>query len=163
MRSHTKPLVIIGVVLVALIAIRLIVTRINQPSDQEQIQTALQESIEASREGRPGGVMDLLSANLRVNDIQAGATNQVRQFIRNSKPDVHLANKQAIVTGDEARIVSPVDLDLDYLGVKKQVHIDEATLVFHREDAREWLVIPTKKWRLSEVRVRDTFLGQFLF
>ncbi|HZH98180.1 MAG TPA: hypothetical protein VEX38_04350, partial [Fimbriimonadaceae bacterium] len=40
------------------------------PSDKEQIQTALDEAILASKEGRPGGVLDYLSQNFKVNEEQ---------------------------------------------------------------------------------------------
>src|SRR6185312_5213415 len=56
----------IGLVVVVLVATGVWTSIGNQGDDQTKIERALADSIEASKQGRPGGVMDLLSANLKV-------------------------------------------------------------------------------------------------
>jgi hypothetical protein len=158
-----KPLIWIAVVLVVIVGVRVIVSRLNAPSDQELIQTALAESIKASKEGRPGGVMDLLSRNLKLNDMDtSGNRGQIAQFIRENQPDVNVENKHAVIAGDEAQIISPVQLEMNFLGNKMSRNLDEVTLIFKRESDMEYLIFPTKKWKLAEVRVPEDAVQQLM-
>jgi hypothetical protein len=145
-----KTLAVAGVV-VAIFAGLLIFRALTRPSDETLIQEALAESIKASREGRAGGVMDLLSQELRVNDIDPGTRAQIARMVREWKPDVEVVDPTPLVTGDEARIVSDVDLKIGFIGPKIERRIPEVTLLFRRETGREWLVLPADRWRLYRV------------
>jgi hypothetical protein len=158
-----KALIGIAVAVLAIIVVRVVINRINAPNDQQQIQAALAESIKASKEGRPGGVMDKLSASLKLNDMDtSGNRNQIAQFIKNNQPDVNVLNPKAIITGDEAQIVSPVELEMNILGQKMQRTMESVTLIFRKEDDMEYLVFPTKKWKLAEVQVPEDAVAQFM-
>ena len=52
------------------------------PSDQKMIREALDQAVLASREGRPGGVMDYLSNKFAVNS-ESITSGQVANFIKN--------------------------------------------------------------------------------
>lgn len=157
-----KLLALLGGLLAIALGIRYAITAFSSPDDQTLIRQALDESIKASREGRPGGVMELLSRDLRVNEMPVNVNTQVLQFIRDSKPNVRLENDEAIIAGNEAKIVSPVQVDVKFLAVSRTVHLNEVTLTFHKEEAREWLIIPTKKWRLTKVEAPPSSLYELL-
>jgi hypothetical protein len=160
---RAKPIVWIAVALVALLAVRMLVGRMNAPDDQQQIQQALADSIKASKEGRPGGVMDKLSSNLKLNDMETSANRgQIAQYIRDNKPDVRVLQTRAVITGDQAQIVSPVELEVNILGQRLRKEIDNVTLIFKKEDDREYLVFPTRKWKLFEVRMPPDAVQQFM-
>jgi hypothetical protein len=145
-----------------LLGLRIGITAMRPPNDQVLIELALAESIQASKEGRPGGVMDKLSSQLRFNEVDAsGNRRQIADYIKNNKPDVTVLNKTAVVTGDEARIVSPVEVSINFLGERK-FQLNEVTMVFRREPDRAYLIIPTSKWKLAEVRVPDASLADFM-
>jgi len=161
MNSPTKLIVAIVAALVVILGIRIGISAMSKPDDQKLIQAALKESIEASKEGRPGGVLDLLSDNLKFNSQDLTVNkSQIARFIHDNKPDVEVKDQKALVTGDEARIVSPVELTLGPFGHRT---MNEVTLVFNKEAAREFLIVPTHRWRLVDVRVPDTALTDMLF
>lgn len=155
------PKVFLGILgfLVIAVGIRFGFTLANRPSDQQQIETAMKEAIQASREGRPGGVVDLLSRNLTVNDQQVNVERRmIADYVRSNRPEVEVLEPQAQITGTEGRIVSPVTLSLGPLSKTMK----EVTLIFKKEPASEFGFIPTDKWRLVEVRVPDASLQDFM-
>ncbi|MFX8820935.1 hypothetical protein ABTM55_19390, partial [Acinetobacter baumannii] len=77
------------------------------PSDENLIREAVTRSIEASREGRPGGVIDYISDRFAVNGDQPG-TSAIARFIRESKPEVTIDSYKPLVNGDQALITTPV-------------------------------------------------------
>lgn len=120
------------------------------PSDRELIQTALKESIDASREGRPGGVMEYLSKNFSVNDEQFG-TRDIAKTIRDLKPHVELESTEPLIAGESATITSPVKLSMSIPPMNYS--LAQVTLSFTKESATRWLIFPTKKWRLTRVEI----------
>ncbi|RYG37926.1 hypothetical protein EON81_05220 [bacterium] len=163
MTSTGKTIAIVGGILVVLVGVRVGIGLVNQPDDQTLIRAAIKESIQDSKEGKPGGVLDLLSDNFKVNSNTMGINQgQISQFIRNQKPELTVVNDKALVTGDEARIVSPVDLKLNMLGQSMERQIKEVTMVFRKEESRGFLFLPQKKWKLTDVRVPDTAILEVL-
>lgn len=150
METRTKGFIAIGAALVILVGGK-VISNANGPSDQDQIQTALSKSIEASREGRPGGVMDKLSSRFKVNNEIPASFRQIAQFIKDSKPDINVAPANAVVTGDEARMVTSVRFKVKLGEEPVEQNFNPVTLIFRKESARDWVVIPTKKWKLAEV------------
>jgi len=129
---------------------------LNPPDDRKLIQEALAESIKASKEGRPGGVMDKLSANIKYNNQDVGGNDRdIARFIRDSKPDIVVESMEPDVKGDQATIVSPVNLTMSMLGQSINRRLNEVTLVFRKEADRDFLIFPTTRWKLAEVRVPD--------
>jgi hypothetical protein len=142
------------VVLVGLVAIRVVLTMSARTSDQDQIRTAVAESIELSKDGKPGGLMELLGSQLTVNSQDAsGAMSQVADFIKKQHPDVKFDHIDPLVTGDRAQVTSPATVDLNFLGQHRTFHLREVLLIFKREPGTKWFVIPTEKWRLEQVEV----------
>ena len=156
MATKTKAFLLFGTILVLLVGGRVIFLSTQHPDDKTLIKQALEESIKASREGRPGGVMDKLSANLKYNGQNAaGAERDIARYIKSSKPEVEVENPDPIISGNEAKIVSPVKLTISMLGQSIERKLKDVTIVFEKEDDREWLVIPVKKWKLAEVQVPE--------
>ncbi|MGV3618657.1 MAG: hypothetical protein ACO1SV_25320 [Fimbriimonas sp.] len=151
--------IIVGVVLVLLV-VRIGISMANRPDDQKLIERALAEAVEASKEGRPGGVMDLLSRNLKINNQEVGANGRdIAQFVRDQKPDVDVLEPKAQIIGEEGRIVSPVDVDFGLFGKR---NLKEVTLIFKKEEGTEYLVIPVTKWRLVQVDVPEASISDFM-
>ncbi len=143
--------VLVALVL-ALFVWKYVSVNIFGPSDQALIRRALDEAVQASREGRPGGVMDKLTDRFKVNTDEPG-NRQVADFIKNSHPDITVSDEKAVVSEDTARITGPVRVRASFLGMNFDQKIDDVSLVFQRESAHEWGFIPVRKWRLDQVLV----------
>jgi hypothetical protein len=155
-----KPILALVGLLVVLFGVKAILT-IGGPDDKTQVREALQDSIKASKEGRPGGVMDKISDKITINGEQMVSTNQIANWIRNSKPDVVVSQQDPVILGDEAQITSPVTVRANMPGgVGFDRTIKGVTLIFAKESATEWLIIPTTKWRLKEVKLPDDVVSQ---
>lgn len=153
-------LVVVGI-LVVLVGVRTIMS-LGKPDDKQLVREALAESIAASKEGRPGGVMDKISDKLMVNSQQVASMGQIANWIRDSKPDVEVKNQDPVIIGEEAQITSPVRVKLTFPGgAGFDQTIDDVTLIFAKESATDWLIIPTTKWRLREVKLPDNVMDQF--
>lgn len=139
---------------VVLLGVRVAINFAHPPSDQDLIQQALTASLDASRKGQAGGVLDLLSKQIKVNQSSAPDNSEIADFIRRFKPDIQLEDRHALITGDEARIVTPVDLGL--LG--QTARLKDVTLVFHKEQGHGFLYLPTPQWHLTEVRLAESQL-----
>ena len=160
MGKSAKTIGIIVAVVLVLFVIRVGLSMAKRPDDRQLIQNALKEAIQASKDGKPGGVMELLSRNLKVNDQNVGGnTRDIADFVRRQRPGIEVLEPEAQITGAEGRIVSPVTLDLGLLG---QRTIKEVTMKFRKEDATEYLVIPVTKWRLVEVEVPETSIADLV-
>jgi hypothetical protein len=122
--------------------------------DASLIREALAESIKASKEGRPGGVLDKLSEKFTVNNEEPGKKN-VADFVRKSKPEIVVTKPDPVVNESEgtAQINSPVHLNFNFLGQKYDAEVPNVTIRFAREDSRQWLIFPSKQWRVTEVEV----------
>lgn len=161
MSNATKTFLIMGTLLVLLVGGRVIVGVANPQDDKTLIQQALADSIKASREGRPGGVMEKLSDNIKFNgQNENGNQRDIARYIRESKPDVVVENTDPTINGDEATIVSPVHLSMSMLGQSIDKQMKGVTLVFRKENDRDWLIIPVKKWKLAEVQVPDAAVSE---
>lgn len=125
-------------------------------SDQVLIERALDESIQASKEGRPGGVMDFLSRELTFNEQQVGNWREVSRFIREQRPDVEVQDRKVVLLGDDrAEMRSPVRLSLKVLGFSQSVTIPEVRIEFEKESGRRYVVFPDRRWRVVRVHAPD--------
>ncbi len=157
-----KALLVVGAMLVLLIGGRVILSVIHPENDADLIKQALTDSIQASKEGRPGGVMDKLSDNISLNGQNEGAfQGDIAHFIKTNKPDIQVENMTPSVTGDEATIVSPVTLTLSFLGQSVSHRIKDVTLLFRKETDHDFLILPTTRWKLAEVRIPNSSLAGF--
>jgi hypothetical protein len=131
----------------------------NRASDTEMIRTALEEAIQASKEGRSGGVLDLLSREFEVNTGRFTNTRDIARQVRDMKPKVEIENWEPIIRGDSATLVTAVTLSLSG-PLKFSMRVPEVRMEFQKEDTMNWLVIPTKKWKLRRVRVDEDVIRQ---
>ena len=154
-----KPILVLAAILVVLVGARAVLS-MGGGDDKKQIVEALQESIKATKEGRPGGVMDKISDHFTINDTDVVARGQIINWIKNLKPDITVSHQDPVITGDEAQITSPVSIKGKGMGIDFDRTVEGITLIFAKESATEWLVIPTKKWRLKDVKVPDDIAAQ---
>lgn len=150
MSAKAKVAVVLVVVVGLLAAVRFGLFS-PKASDQELIETALTEALQAAKEGRSGVVLDFISKQFTANTDFPIDRAQIARYIRENHPDVEVLNKKATVSGDSAFIVSPVRASIGFQGMKMSHQFDDVRLVFRREDSLEWLIFPSKKWRLVEV------------
>lgn len=147
----------IAIALIAIAAVlfgyRVISDLSARGNDQTQIRVALNESIKASKDGRPGGVLDMFSQNLTLNrqDMPVDRS-QIAQFIKNYKPSVEIPNQEVQIIGEEARMISPMEMSIGTFGSRT---VREATFIFKKEPDRLYGIIPTSKWRLTDVTVDE--------
>lgn len=155
--------VLLGVAAVIVIALGIWWVTGTKVDDQKLIAKALDDAVEAGRQGRPGGVLENLSFNISVNGTDySGQQRQIGDFIKKNNPDVSFENKRAVVTENEATIVTPAVIKLSLLGNNMQRHVDNVTLIFRKEDDREWLIFPTRRWKLAQMRIPDTAIADFI-
>ncbi len=147
------PLVLLAI-FVILVGGRYIYGVLNPASDSKLIQDALKEAIKASKEGRPGGVLDKLSDTFKVNAQEPGQRT-VADFVKHSHPDIALSNSTPVIDGDTATITSDVVVTVDFLNQKQTINALGVKMVFKKEDTRDMLIFPAKKWHLSDVTVPE--------
>jgi hypothetical protein len=138
---------------IALIGGRYVYGIATRKDDATLIRQALADAIKASKEGRPGGVLDKLSSDLKLND-QSVSLSQMANAVKTQHPDVEIANDTPIVAGDEATITSDVTVKMASLG-GKGMDLKNVKMTFRRETAMEWLVIPTQTWHLKDVHLSE--------
>ncbi len=122
--------------------------------DQKMIQDVLDQSLEASKRGEPGGVLDLISNQFTYNDQDAGSPRrQIADVVRKTKPDVTFANRRALLIHEntEARITTPATLSFSLGPTKVDAKLEEVVLIFSRKPAMKYLFIPTHTWKLDKV------------
>ena len=122
------------------------------PSDEDLIRTALTEAITASKEGRPGGVMDFIGDSFKINNTNIGG-RQVADFVRNQKPDISIDYHKPQFGNDLARMTSTAKVKFGMLGFSQDIALKNITLDFKKESATDFLLLPVKKWRLVSVQV----------
>ncbi|HRF58746.1 MAG TPA: hypothetical protein PLH94_02395 [Fimbriimonadaceae bacterium] len=158
---NKKVLAIVGLV-VGLIAILVVRSTLFGPSDRQLIDQAIQESIQASRDGRPGGVLEYLSQSFKLNDQDPGSRRNIAQFIKQSKPEVTLAAHEPVIEGDMASIVTDAQVNVDYLGMKMDGTLQGVRIVLQKEQGTKWLVFPDKQWRIVSVTAPQETVDQLL-
>ena len=131
------------------------------PSDQKLIKEALQESVKASREGRPGGVMDYLSSSLKVNEEDVENRGEIGRYIKNARPEVVIENPTPVITGDTATVVSPVTVTFSIGPVSQPARIERVVITLAKETGTRFLIFPAPKWRIKEITTSVTDLSQF--
>jgi len=134
-----------------------------KPNDQEQIKEALNNAIQASKEGRPGGVLDYIADTIEVNGAKYRSGQEVANAIKKYKPDVKVQKMDPVVNGDKGTITSDVQLSIAI----KTISIPNVTFKFGKEQGHKWLVVPTNDWKLEGVDLPqesvDAIVGQIVF
>ncbi len=162
MKQGTRILVVTGGIVALLIGAKFAMSLLNQPSDETLIAEAVKDGLKASKEGRPGGVLDKISANLTVNgDDTPGARPQIADYVKKLKPDVEFTSLKPQVFGDEARIETPAKMSVSLLGMSQSVNLDKVTITLQRENTYEYLIFPRKAWKVTDVKVDVNALQMF--
>lgn len=151
--KNSKTLILGIVAAAALLLVLRLTLFAPQPDDQKLIKQALQDSLQASREGRPGGVLDILSTKFKINDQQPGSRWDIAKFIRDNKPEIEVENTNATISGDTARVITPVHVKISFLNQTWDQSMKDVTLVFQKEEGHKYLVVPTTEWHLTDVMV----------
>ena len=135
-----------------------VASRDSRPDDV-LVREALDESIRASKEGRPGGVLDYISDSITFNDIPGVQKRDIARMVRENKPEVTLTNQTVTVNGDSAEIVADVrvvgKIGIGPVSTAFDYPLKGVQMTFRKEDSRKYLIIPSKKWRLTQVKVGE--------
>jgi hypothetical protein len=137
--------------IVVLLGLRMTLFAPHQ-NDQEMIRDALAQSIKDSKDGKAGSLMDLLSDKFKVNGTQE-SQHDIARLVKQWRPDITVDSEDPIVSGDTAKIISTVHLKVSLPGGEIDKDVPNVTFTFQREDSSKFLVIPTKKWKLTDVDV----------
>jgi hypothetical protein len=158
-KSRKAIFILLSVALLAL-CLRSYVAWINRPNDATLVRQALLEAIQASREGRPGSAAELLGTSIKIDNVEVTSVQrQITDFIRKQRPNLTVDHPAPKIIGNEARIVSSVEIDLGLFGNRR---LRQVTMIFRKEDSTEYLVIPTRKWHLVEVRTPESALSELM-
>lgn len=162
MDSGKKILVVTGGVVAALIVGRVAIGFLNQPDDKTLIMNALKEAQTASKEGKPGGVLDFLSSDLTVNQTEAtGAKRNIADYIKKMKPDVEFKESEPQVMGESAKLETSAKVTIGILTMTKSFDLPSTVIRFEKEESREWLIIPKKSWKIKSIEVPMESLASF--
>lgn len=160
-KRRSKLTLQIGIVLAAIAAVLVGFQFVgSKESDPQLIQRALDESLQASREGRPGSALDLLSKSFEVNGMTILNRAEVAKYIQQQKPDIALASTVATIEGERAFIRTDVTLSTSGL-IKFSGTIPNVELEFARESGTTLLIIPNKRWRLVKVTAPPESINAF--
>lgn len=163
MKSGQKILAVTFGLILVLVLGRIAIGFINQPDDKTLIMTALKEAQKASKEGKPGGVLDLLSRDLEVNAQEAsGFRGEAAKYIRNMKPDVEFQDADPQINGENARLETSAKMKIGMLGISREINIPQVTINLVKEESREWLLIPVKSWKITNIEVSPQAITEFL-
>ena len=126
------------------------------PSDEELIEQALREAIVASKEGRPGGVLEHLSRSFVYDGQPVYDWKEVSQFIKVAKPVVEIDANRPQIDGDRAIVVARIDFKMGFQTFSIDESIDNVEIRFGRESGTRWLVFPAPKWKIIEVSAPES-------
>ena len=119
-----KILAITGAVVAVLVAGKVGLGLLAKVDDKTLILEAVKDGLKASKEGRPGGVLEKLSASLTVNgEGTPGAKSQIADYLKRLKPDVEFKSLEPQVFGEEARIETPATMSVSILGMNQSVEL----------------------------------------
>lgn len=121
------------------------------PSDEELIEQALEDAIIASKEGKPGGVLEHLSRSFVYDGQQVFDWNEVSQFIKVAKPEIEIDADRPQIDGDQAIIVAHIEFKMGFQALSIDNSIDNVEIRFGKESGTRWLIFPSPQWKITEV------------
>lgn len=141
---------LVGVMVLCGISL-LLINGLKSGDDRKLIQEALDESIKASREGKPGGVLENISVNFKFNDSEIGGRGDIGQYVKQMRPDVEILQRDPTISGDTAKIISDVKVRFKLGPVESEQRVENVVITLQRETGTKFGVIPVKKWRIVTV------------
>jgi hypothetical protein len=147
--SMGKKLALIfgGLILIGVIIFPLF----NGPTDEEMILEVLQQSADASEAGQPGGVLDALSRTITYNGRPVSDRSEVAEFIKTSHPSIDFLDLRTTIEEDEANVLADIELGMAG-GLGPKFNLNGVEIRLAKETGTKWLIIPTPKWRIVEIK-----------
>jgi len=131
----------------------------TQPDDV-LIHQALTEAEQASREGRPGAVLQHLSQSFTINNDSLGGVD-IGQYVRQNHPDINVDFTEPRIEGSYAVMEAPASVRLHVLSFDQVFRVPKVKLSFHKESGHDWMGLPIPEWRLSGVDVSASTASTF--
>jgi hypothetical protein len=135
MKKALIAIVVIG--LVALLASGFLFA----PSDQQLISKSLQESTDAAAKGEPSDVLKYLSRSFTY-DGQSTNSFDISKVIHQAKPKIAIMETNAQINGDEATVTTPIDVQLNYMGLDINKTIPNVQIQLKKETSFKWMIVP---------------------
>lgn len=126
-------------------------------SDEQLIKDSLAESIRASKEGRPGGVLEILSRQFQINGQTISNETEIARYIRDTRPNVEVLQPDPFIQSNVATIKSDVKLSMPGPFSAVGTTLEDVELKFQKESTMKWLIFPDRQWKLVEVKVPNGF------
>lgn len=144
-----------------LIGAKVGLSMMNAKDDKTLINEAVQNAIKASKDGKPGGVLDFLSTKVKFNNSELSTgRGEVANFIKNSKPEFEFSNLDPQVFDTNARIETSAKMKVGVLNFQQSVDVPKVIIHLEKEEDREWLIIPHRTWRITNIEAEiDTSFG----
>ena len=151
MKPSSKRILVVAAVLMAALAV-LILLRLPQPSDQDQILAQLETARAAGEHHNVGGIMKIISGDYHGSTAFDSNVVALRFFLgktlgRGDTPvQVSLSPPSVQIHGDTADTVGQVTVRPAEGG--PPLYDAPVTMHWKREDGTRWLVFPAKVWRV---------------
>ncbi|MCH7904144.1 MAG: hypothetical protein IH944_06200 [Armatimonadetes bacterium] len=126
------------------------------PSDEELIERALEEAIVASKEGKPGGVLEHLSRSFVYDGQPVFDWSKVSQYIKVAKPVLEVDANRPQIDGDQAIIVAHIEFKMGFQALSFDESIDNVEIRFGKESGTRWLIFPSPQWKITEVSTPES-------
>ncbi|MBA4291844.1 hypothetical protein C0431_02640 [bacterium] len=120
------------------------------PKDQDLITAALRDSTAAAAKGEPSDVLRYLSKSFTYGG-EATSTYDISKVIHNAKPKITIIETKANIQGENATVQTPVDVQLNYMGLDINQTIPKVTIELKKETGFKWLFVPEPRWRVVSV------------
>ncbi|MCG9894437.1 MAG: hypothetical protein MH204_03030 [Fimbriimonadaceae bacterium] len=117
------------------------------------IDAALEEAVQASREGRPFGVLEHMAGNFQFNGQAAGDRSDIIRYVRTLKPDVKIQDRRLTLDGDSATWTTPVKIVFgdSESGVGGTFEIPDVKIHFRRSFGTRMTFFPYSSWKMERV------------
>jgi hypothetical protein len=131
----------------------------QKPDDTTLIQQAVKDALAKSRNGEPGGILDLMSAKIQFNGTEYdGSKSSIADFVKKNRPEITFANTSPEVTSDSsARIETSAKMKFALGPLSHTVDVPNVVIRLTKESHRSFLLIPRDEWKVSSV---DAEFGQ---
>ena len=128
---------------------------VTAPSDDQLVRQAIDESTRASREGRPGGVLEYLSPYLAINADPMIDRSDIARVVRLSKPEVRFGPYAPQIDGEAALVRADVAVKMSFQGLNIDTTFHGVQVKLTKTTGVRWLFLPGSKWKITEVAAPD--------
>ncbi len=139
---------ILGVVLFVGAAAAMTYVYVLGPTDDQLILEALEESVQASREGSSGGVLSRLASNFTYNNEDIGARTNAARWIQTLRPEITFFNRDIVKEGGKASITAPVKV---VFAGGINVDLNSVKVTFRKGTGTRYVIFPYANWQIESV------------